>query len=415
MKRLTLLLLGLALGVSATANAQGLTMQMSNGWTFTFAGNVNVFWVFSKANVNAGDASNSNIRTGLLPTFATFEAKGKEGGLTLGVHFGFAPQIQNPDQCHDNFILTCTNGGAPNLGTQAGAQIDMRQVYLTIGLKDGSQILAGRELGLFGRQNILQDMTLFGVGAVGIGSGQAKGTTLGRIAYGYIYPNFNAQVTYSTKPGQAQVSIGLFQPSVLGSGTYTFTRIPRVEGEFSYNQKSGKNNYMFWLGGLWQSTSDSASGGQSISSIGGTAGIKASMSDLSLVVSGYIGKGLGTGLLFSGFEKAGTAAISTETRSSDGGYAQIMYKLQPKTSVGLSWGFSRLKNNDTAAPNGDGNTAVRSNVYSYTAGIYHQWTKSLKLVFEGTEEGTTGVNIGATPVAAGTKQIDISGGFMLFF
>ena len=30
MKRLTLLLLGLALGVSATASAQGLTIQMSN-------------------------------------------------------------------------------------------------------------------------------------------------------------------------------------------------------------------------------------------------------------------------------------------------------------------------------------------------------------------------------------------------
>src|SRR5213593_2462933 len=406
MKRLTLLLLGLALGVAATASAQGLTMQMSNGWAFQFSGNVNVFWVFSKENTTAGDATNSSVRTGLLPAFATFEARGKEAGLNLAVHFGFAPQIQN-GATHDQF-----GGGT---GIQAGAQIDMRQVYLTIGFKDGSQILAGRELGLFSRQNILQDMTLFGVGAVGIGGGQAKGTTLGRIAYGYIYPNFNAQVTYSTKPGQAQVSIGLFQPSVLGSGTYTFTRIPRVEGEFSYNQKSGKNNYMFWLGGLWQSTSDSASGGQSISSIGGTAGIKASMSDLSIVVSGYIGKGLGTGLLFSGGEKAGTAATSTETRSSDGGYAQIMYKLQPKTSVGLSWGFSRLKNNNTAAPTGDGNTAVRSNVYSYTAGIYHQWTKSLKLVFEGTEEGTTGVNIGATPLAPGTKQIDISGGFMLFF
>src|SRR6266704_2319072 len=399
MKRLTLLLLGLALGVTAKARAQGLTMQMSNGWSFGFAGNVNVFGVFSKVN-NSGPA-NSSVRTGLLPAFATFEAKGKEGGLNLGIHFGFAPQVQN-GAAHDNF----------GNGTQAGAQIDMRQVYLTLGFKDGSQILAGRELGLFGRQNILQDMTLFGVGAVGIGGGQAKGTTLGRIAYGYIYPNFNAQVTYSTKPGQAQVSIGLFQPSVLGSGTYSFTRIPRVEGEFSYNQKSGKNNYMFWVGGLWQSTSDSASGGQSISSIGGTAGIKASMSDLSLVVSGYIGKGLGTGLLFSGFEKAGTAATSTETRSSDGGYAQIMYKLQPKTSVGLSWGFSRLKNNNTAAPACDGNTAVRSNVYSYTAGIYHQWTKSLKLVFEGTQEGTTGVIGGLAP---GTKQIDISGGFMLFF
>src|SRR5216117_4204022 len=398
MKRLALLLVAVALLWPAGASAQ-LTMQMSNGWSFAFSGNVNAFWVFSKVN-NSGPA-NSSVRTGLLPAFATFEAKGKEAGMNLAVHFGFAPQIQNAG-VHDNF----------GNGTQAGAQIDMRQVYMTIGFKDGSQILAGRELGLFGRQNILQDMTLFGVGAVGIGSGQAKGTTLGRIAYGYIYPNFNAQVTYSTKPGQAQVSIGLFQPSVLGSGTYTFTRIPRVEGEFSYNQKSGKNNYMFWLGGLWQSTSDSASGGQSISSIGGTAGIKASMSDLSIVVSGYIGKGLGTGLLFSGGEKAGTAATSTETRSSDGGYAQIMYKLQPKTSVGLSWGFSRLKNNNTAAPTGDGNTAVRSNVYSYTAGIYHQWTKSLKLVFEGTEEGTTGVIGGLAP---GTKQIDISGGFMLFF
>ncbi|PYP06030.1 MAG: hypothetical protein DMD25_09055 [Gemmatimonadetes bacterium] len=407
MKRLTLLLLGLALGVSATAGAQGLTMQMSNGWSFSFSGNVNAFWVFSKVN-NSGPA-NSSVRTGLLPAFATFSATGKEAGLNLGVHFGFAPQIQNGGN-HDQFGGSAP--GAPNVGLQAGAQIDMRQVYLTIGLKDGSTILAGRELGLFGRQNILQDMTLFGVGAVGIGGGQAKGTTLGRIAYGYIYPNFNAQVTYSTKPGQAQVSIGLFQPSVLGSGTYTFTRIPRVEGEFSYNQKSGKNNYMLWVGGLWQSTSDSASGGQSISSIGGTAGIKASLSDLSIVVSGYIGKGLGTGLLFSGGEKAGTAATSTETRSSDGGYAQIMYKLQPKTSVGLSWGFSRLKNNNTAAPTGDGNSAVRSNVYSYTAGIYHQWTKSLKLVFEGTEEGTTGVIGGLAP---GTKQIDISGGFMLFF
>src|SRR2546430_13198851 len=80
MKRLTLLLLSLALGVTATARAQGLTMQMSNGWSFSFAGNVNVFWSFTKQNAIAGDAANSSIRTGLLPTFATFDAKGKEAG-----------------------------------------------------------------------------------------------------------------------------------------------------------------------------------------------------------------------------------------------------------------------------------------------------------------------------------------------
>src|SRR5207249_352762 len=251
MKRLTLLLLGLALGVTATARAQGLTMQMSNGWSFSFAGNVNVFWSFTKENTTAGSAANSSIRTGLLPTFATFDAKGKEAGMNLGIHFGFAPQINNPGNCHDNFSGLCGNGG-----TQAGAQIDMRQVYLTLGLKDGSQILAGRELGLFGRQNILNDMTLFGVGAVGIGGGGAGGTTLGRIGYGYIYPNFVPQLTYSTKPGQSQLSIGLFQPSILqggGGGTpYLYTKVPRVEAEFAYNQKSGKNNYTFWVGGLWQ-------------------------------------------------------------------------------------------------------------------------------------------------------------------
>src|SRR5438093_7091221 len=101
MKRLTLLLVAVALLWPAAANAQ-LTMQMSNGWSFTFAGNVNVFWVFTKQNTAAGDASNSSIRTGLLPTFATFEARGKEAGMNLGVHFGFAPQIQNAG-VHDNF------------------------------------------------------------------------------------------------------------------------------------------------------------------------------------------------------------------------------------------------------------------------------------------------------------------------
>jgi len=101
MKRLALLLVAVALLWPAAANAQ-LTMQMSNGWTFAFAGNVNVFWVFTKADSTAGDASNSSIRTGLLPAFATFSAKGKEAGMDLGVHFGFAPQIQCPG-VHDCF------------------------------------------------------------------------------------------------------------------------------------------------------------------------------------------------------------------------------------------------------------------------------------------------------------------------
>src|SRR5437588_4892248 len=217
MKRLALLLLAVAVLLPAAASAQ-LTMQMSNGWSFSFAGNVNAFWVFSKRNSKGGadtSVANSSLRTGLLPAFATFEAKGKEAGMNLSVHFGFAPQIQNAG-VHDNF----------GNGTQAGAQIDMRQVYLTVGGQWG-QILAGRELALFSRQNILNDMTLFGVGAVGIGGGQSGGTTAGRIGYGYLYPNFNAQLTNSTRGGKpGHLRMGAFQPSTaVGNGPSDMTRL----------------------------------------------------------------------------------------------------------------------------------------------------------------------------------------------
>jgi len=402
MKRLALLLLAVAVLLPAAASAQ-LTMQMSNGWSFSFAGNVNAFWVFT-SQTNSGP-KNSSVRTGLLPAFATFEAKGKEAGMNLAVHFGFAPQIQNAG-VHDQFSV------------QSGAAIDMRQVYLTVGGQWG-QILAGRELGLFSRQNILNDMTLFGVGAVGIGGvgagAQGGGTTLGRIGYGYLYPNFDAQVTYSTKGGQpGQLSIGLFQPSIFGQGAgtnaasaaYVHTSIPRVEAEFTYNKRSGKNKYMFWGGGTWQSTKNAVTGGNTASSVGGTAGIRGDFSDLSIVVSAYIGKGLGNVLQFSGQE---VAPNGTDLRKSDGGYAQVMYTVNKKTGLGVSYGFSRLTNASAGetVPSG-GNSTVRTQWTSATLGVYHQWTKSLKLVFEGTRE-QEGIG-GAAPA-----QVDVSGGFMLFF
>ena len=406
MKRLTLLLLGLALGVTATARAQGLTMQMSNGWSFSFAGNVNAFWVLSKRNSSGGADTNatvSSIRTGLLPSFATFDAKGRESGMNLGVHIGFAPQIQN-------------GGGAASTGAvhdQFGAQIDMRQVYLTVGDPKWGQILAGRELALFGRQNILNDQTLFGVGAVGIGGGGAGGTTLGRIGYGYVYPNFEAQVTYSSKAGQpAQLSIGLFQPSIItavpAGNSYLYTKMPRVEAEFTYNKRSGATKYLVWAGGLWQTTSNLPSGGRSLSSVGGTAGVRGDLQELSFVVTGYIAKGVGTVFGFGNTGGGPVAANDSTGRPSDGGYVQLGYTLNKKTTLAGSFGFSRLKNASSGEGAAANNSAVRTQWSAYTVGIYHQWTKSLKLVFEGTREQA---GIGA----AAPGQFDASGGFMLFF
>ena len=124
-----------------------------------------------------------------------------------------------------------------------GAQIDMRQVYLTVGGSWG-QILAGRELGLFGRQNILTDQTLFGVGATG---GQLSGgTTLGRIGFGYIYPQFKAQMTYSTAAGRPfQLSIGIFDPAQQRSVHHDrASRGSRPRCVYT------SGNTKFWVGGL---------------------------------------------------------------------------------------------------------------------------------------------------------------------
>jgi hypothetical protein len=86
-----------------------------------------------------------------------------------------------------------------------------------------------------------------------------------------------------------------------------------------------------------------------------------------------------------------------------------MYKVAPKTNIGASWGFSRLKNNSaTVATGGDGNSAVRTQFTLTTIGVYQQWTKSLKWVLEGSRE-QQGIGGGAP------AQIDVSTGFMLFY
>lgn len=384
MKRLTLWLLAAAVGLPSAMQAQGLTMQMSNGWKFTFSGNVNAFLVYS-ADANGGQ-KNVNIRTGLLPGFAVFEAKGREEGLDLGIHVGFAPQIQNAGQFHD---------------VAGGAQIDMRQMYLTVGFKNGAQLLAGRELGVFLRQNIINDMTLYGTGA--LGGVQDGGTTLGRIGYGYIYPNFNSQITYSTAPGKNyQLTVGLFQPSVMGGGAFDQLQTPRVEAEVTLNpHMSGRKTLMVWGGGLWQTAKDAPSGGNSVTATGVTAGAKLTMpSGIGVTASAYTGKGLGTVLFFEN----GDDLTGLNENKSDGGIAQVTYT-KGKNTYGVSYGISRLRDD---ASNFIGQFS------SYTAGFYRQWTRSLKLVVEGTRE-VNDLGGGINTLGAGANRTVVSAGLMLFF
>jgi hypothetical protein len=365
------LCMGLALGAAQAAEAQ-LTMQMSNGWTFTFAGNVNAFVTYESFGddgetagviVPAAGESETRIRTGLLPAFAVFDAKGKEGATDLGVHFGFAPQINCETGVHDCF----------------GAQIDMRQVFLTVGGTWG-QILAGRELGLFQRQNILTDQTLFGVGATGSsgtpGPGTGGGTTLGRIGFGYIYPQFKAQMTYSTVAGRPfQLSVGLFEAAT--NGPYTKTQIPRVEAEGVWTGAGG--NTKVWVGGTAQSNKNPLND-ESASSFGASGGVRFGSSTFSLTGSGYFGKGLGTTLLFNGGSCTGGTCGANggdDLRDSYGFIGQLTFTpANSKVTVAGSYGSSFLKASETEGGEGKiENTLI-------SGGIYFQATKSLKVVGE---------------------------------
>jgi len=431
MKRLGLVLAGLALaGAVNTADAQ-LTMQMSNGWSATFAGNVNAFWIYtdnqiaddltSDANFTTSGKTNG-IGTGLLPAFFTFEAKGKEGNTDLGVHFGFAPQVSSGRNVASSF------------GTDAaGAQIDMRQVYLTVGGTWG-QILAGKELGLFERQAILTDMTLFGVGP----NGGFRGTALGRIGYGYLYADFRAQFTYSSPAGKvAQISFGVFEPTTTGASAfaYTYGDLPRFETEITIKpkMKNDKNTVLLWVDGMYghvkQCSIDDCDpftvgdDNPGISTTGLALGGKLDISGFSIMASGFLASGLGSlfegdAYIGGGFTGDGTDVFGN-AKSSQGFIVQAMYTTKNgKVGLGASYGQNKLNltDDEKAIPGGNfGQFASRS---AWVGQVTYHWTKSLRVVAEYTYfdakfyDDAVGTETSST---TGTKANQFAVGMMLFY
>jgi hypothetical protein len=373
MKKVALLCLGLALGAVNAAEAQ-LTMQMSNGWAFTFAGNVNAFYIYQTAKNAAGvtSAKDLSVGTGLLPAFAVFDAKGKEENLDVGVHFGFAPQVETGGHYSSFF------------GSQAaGAQIDMRQVYLTAGGTWGS-LTMGKELGLFQRGNILTDMTLLGVGV----SGGGRGTALGRIGYGYLYTDFRPQLTYTTPSGRpASLSIGLFEG--IASAPYEVIELPRVEAEFNYNSKFGENsNFKLFVNGAAQTAKDGVTGTTtSLSSTGAGAGITIDVSGFALTGSGFFAKGMGSlfmGDAFSGDSRLDGDGVDVagKGRNSFGYIGQIVYSPpNSKVMIGGSFGENHLKRTD-ADKAADATTTEILKRRAIVGQLTYKWSKSLRWVAE---------------------------------
>ena len=357
----------MALAVAAPSEAKILLMG-SGGWEVSFDGSVNGFYSFvtteeltttdvstnaTHTGADADGEDTSRITVGLLPAVWGMNVKAPTtNGLDMSARIGLYPSIQNNRR---------KNTSQASTGGQNGGNLDLREIFFAV---DGSfgQVLVGRTLGLYQGKNILTDMTLFGVGA---GAASGGGTTLGRIGWGYVYPNFNAGIRYTTPDfNGVTAQVGIFDPSTIGgSQTATETNQPRFEAELSYAGNVNGISVSAWVNGMYQeaqrSTSeisttcgnssnskDSATACGVNSSVkvgGGAGGLQIGYGGFTLTGSGYMGTGLGTTLMLDtdALDAKGTA------RGHHGYIAQGTYAFGQGTSIGASYGESRAEETNT--------------------------------------------------------------------
>src|ERR1044071_7157121 len=249
--------------LSATAAAE-IKLAEGNGWTISTDGRVNGFvshvwgddrpkgneslpWIGFNEATDSGQADGNfklrktRIRSGYVPsTFGFTVHKELKNGLKFTGRIEVGIQIANtepaaiPDQTWMN----------------------PRAAYLEVGGGWGS-FKAGRDLSLFPRGNLVMNYELGHAYGVGFPCAYEKmyGGACGHVGFGTLWPDFRAQLTYTTPNiGDVfQLSAGFFDPRTVGTYNWTHTRLPRVEGEAvaKYDFSPGWG-FKAWGNGSWQ-------------------------------------------------------------------------------------------------------------------------------------------------------------------
>lgn len=370
-----------ALFAAATGAQAGITIPAGD-WTLDIGGVVNAYYTNTKfggdagagtaaLGLGAGDASSqSNITTGLLPNYLSVSGKTRQNDLDVGFTISINPgSSSNNSGIQDND--RANGGGAEN-----------RQAFLTFGDASWGSFKLGKDLGIYGSDAILNDMTLLGVGG-GAGSLSGNTTTLGRIGSGFMYADWKSQVAYSSPNWNGfQFTVGLTQ-----GWNATNTGLPTAAQGLTSTDRSGagtgyegKASYE-WTGDVAGKVWASAIS-QKITGVTGLAGSENAYSwdvgttvkvaDFALTGYYYDGKGIG-----QTFQFAGGLDANGNRRDSNGYYVQGTYTLPGVgTKLGVSWGQSKLEGNraDVALDE------IKDSMW--VVGAYHPLTKHLNLVAE---------------------------------
>lgn len=394
-KKLSLAVASAVMAFGASAANAGITIPAGD-WTIDIGGNVNAFYTHTKfdgdLDPGAGFEDTANtVQTGLLPSALGVGGKTRQNDLDIAFQFTFFTGVDS------------------GVGSGAGGNtLNIRQAYLTFGDKSWGTIKAGRDLGIFGSDAILSDMTLLGVG---VGAGAGGSSTLGRIGSGYMYADWVGQISYASPNWNGfSFAVGVREPwsNQLFAGAGGSNSVIRsdmgYEGKVSY-EWAGDVAGKVWAGFITQKH-DSDTGSTSVSgdytSRGFDIGGKVNVGAFGLVGYYYDGDGLaGTPNILNGID-----FIGGNDSDDKGGYVQGTFTVPGVgTKIGLSYGVSK-SDPDSAL----GGSEFESK--SWIIGAYHPLTKSLNLVAEYTHNKLE--NIGYVDNADG-KAKTLSLGAIMFF
>jgi predicted porin len=381
-----LAVVGAALGAPA---AHAITVKAGK-WDLTFNGNVNAHYIYSECerhpSIVAGglacvaSSSSSAVSNGLLPAALTIGGSTVQSGYDIGFTFGLYPGISTNDGGSPNLqSIGSIDYGHTALGT---AGLDVRQAFLTVGNKSMGTIMAGRNIGLFASDAILNDMTLLGVGAGNGNYASPANTSLGSIGLGYIYTDWLSQIDYTTPTVRgANATVGIFDPlNTLGQVPANHSS-PGLQAKVTYTAGplylSASGLYQKQRLGCSDPSLSAAACGVSqtnlqYSSAAFDIGGKYTSGPFQVMGWYYRGSGVGTTGLF---------VLSNDSlghpRDSEGFIAQATYTVG-KTKFGLNYGESKL--DPTTLDRANGSLVEMNN--KWTAGIYHHLTPLLMLVGE---------------------------------
>lgn len=362
-----------ALFAAATGAQAGITIPAGD-WTLDIGGVVNAYYTHTTySGDNSGTAalglgngdgsSQNNITTGLLPNYLSVSGKTRQNDLDVG------------------FTISINPGAATTASGFQGSQQENRQAFLTFGDASWGSFKLGKDLGIYGSDAILNDMTLLGVGG-GAGSLAGNTTTLGRIGSGYMYADWKSQVAYTSPNWNGfQFTVGVTQgfnavAAAEGAGIVSAGSTDRSGAQSAYEAKAsyewtGDVAGKVWVSGISQKVAG-------ITGVGGSD--RANAFDIGTTINlagfgltGYYGKGDGIGQTFqlrNGFD------VNGKSRDSDQWYVQGTYALPGVgTKLGVSYGRSTLDGNSV-----DAFSELEDSMW--VVGAYHPLTKHLNLVAE---------------------------------